>query len=151
MDETTHGLSDKVLDRAFTLEFWDIDLDAYPRWTRIGIPDDEERRTREVLTALSKALAPMRLHFGWRTIDDSLDFLVMANVSGSETTFTDLLDAIVYAKILPKLRGANSIRFSKLITDVETLLKDFKLVESHQKVVSLREDYFETGAARFWR
>ena len=24
MDETTMGISDKVLDRAFTLEFWDI-------------------------------------------------------------------------------------------------------------------------------
>ena len=31
MDETTHGISDKVLDRAFTLEFWNIDLDSYPR------------------------------------------------------------------------------------------------------------------------
>ena len=26
MDETTHGISDKVLDRAFTIEFWDVDL-----------------------------------------------------------------------------------------------------------------------------
>ncbi|MES9887332.1 MAG: hypothetical protein ABW140_11005, partial [Candidatus Sedimenticola sp. 6PFRAG1] len=32
MDETTHGISDKVLDRAFTLEFWDVDLDEYPGW-----------------------------------------------------------------------------------------------------------------------
>ena len=29
MDETTMGLSDKVLDRAFTLEFWDINVDAW--------------------------------------------------------------------------------------------------------------------------
>ena len=32
MDETTMGISDKVLDRAFTLEFWDIDVDAWPGW-----------------------------------------------------------------------------------------------------------------------
>ena len=32
MDETTHGLSDKVLDRAFVHEFWDIDLTSHPRW-----------------------------------------------------------------------------------------------------------------------
>ena len=32
MDETTMGLSDKVLDRAFTLEFWDIDVDNWPGW-----------------------------------------------------------------------------------------------------------------------
>ena len=29
MDETTHPFSDKVLDRAFTLEFWDVDLKTY--------------------------------------------------------------------------------------------------------------------------
>lgn len=29
MDETTHPFSDKVLDRAFTLEFWDVDLKGY--------------------------------------------------------------------------------------------------------------------------
>ena len=36
MDETTMGISDKVLDRAFTLEFWDIDVDAWPRWDEVG-------------------------------------------------------------------------------------------------------------------
>ena len=29
MDETIHAFSDKVLDRAFTIEFWDVDLDAF--------------------------------------------------------------------------------------------------------------------------
>ena len=39
MDETTHALSDKVLDRAFTLEFWDIDLDDYPGWGKHNLGD----------------------------------------------------------------------------------------------------------------
>lgn len=30
MDETTHGLSDKVLDRAAVIEFWDIDVESFP-------------------------------------------------------------------------------------------------------------------------
>ena len=34
MDETTMGVSDKVLDRAFTLEFWDIDVGA---WAGMGV------------------------------------------------------------------------------------------------------------------
>ncbi len=29
MDETTHPFSDKVLDRAYTLEFWDVDLEGW--------------------------------------------------------------------------------------------------------------------------
>jgi 5-methylcytosine-specific restriction endonuclease McrBC GTP-binding regulatory subunit McrB len=37
MDETTHGTTDKVLDRAFTMGFWDINLQDYPSWqTRIS-------------------------------------------------------------------------------------------------------------------
>ncbi|MGE5113377.1 MAG: McrB family protein, partial [Acidobacteriaceae bacterium] len=78
MDETTHGLSDKVLDRAFVLEFWDIDLAAYPRWGSRAIGASEEARVREVLSGLMLALSPARLHFGWRVVDDVLDFLSKA-------------------------------------------------------------------------
>ena len=34
MDETTMGISDKVLDRAFTLEFWDVDVGRWPGWEK---------------------------------------------------------------------------------------------------------------------
>ena len=73
MDETTHGLSDKVLDRAFVHEFWNIDLAAYPRWGTRGIDPAHETRTRDILTSLMKGLSPARLHFGWRVVDDVLD------------------------------------------------------------------------------
>ena len=78
MDETTHGLSDKVLDRAFVLEFWDVDLAAYPRWGTRSIPAALETRAREVLSSLMGALSPARLHFGWRVVDDVLNFLARA-------------------------------------------------------------------------
>ena len=38
MDETTHAFSDKVLDRAFTLEFWNVRLDKYLGSFEKGIP-----------------------------------------------------------------------------------------------------------------
>ena len=44
MDETTHGISDKVLDRAFTIEFWDVDLEAYPRWRTRNLSEKQEAR-----------------------------------------------------------------------------------------------------------
>ena len=52
MDETTHGLSDKVLDRAFVLEFWEVDLAAYPGWGTRGMDAAHEGRAREVLQVL---------------------------------------------------------------------------------------------------
>ncbi len=98
MDETTHGLSDKVLDRAFILEFWDIDLDQYPRWGRRGIPSRDEARTRDILTRLMAALSPARLHFGWRVVDDVLDFIERAASAQDVLPLDAALDGVVYAK-----------------------------------------------------
>ena len=56
MDETTHGLSDKVLDRATTLEFWELDFDFEPA----GVPLKQWQATREVLQRLYDILEPHR-------------------------------------------------------------------------------------------
>ena len=63
MDETTMGLSDKVLDRAFTREFWDIEVDAWPGWEACRLADDEQDRVLKLLAALMAVLRPARLHF----------------------------------------------------------------------------------------
>ena len=47
MDETTMGISDKVLDRAFTLEFWDIDVDQWPGWDQVRNRSIGQRRMSE--------------------------------------------------------------------------------------------------------
>ena len=150
MDETTHGLSDKVLDRAFTVEFWDIDLDAYPRWGARSLAGDSEATVRALLGQLMAALRPARLHFGWRVVDDVLDFLQRAQ----ESTLiqpADALDDIVYAKILPKLRGDDSPRFKQALTDCHGVLERHGLQSSARKVADLLIDLQHTGTARFWR
>ncbi len=151
MDETTHGLSDKVLDRAFVMEFWDVDLESYPRWNTRKLPEADERLAREALTALMESLAPARLHFGWRVVDDVLDFLVRATDTGSPLTFPEALDGVVYAKVLPKLRGEDSPRFRDALTACEAALDRFGLATSRAKVAELRQDLITTGSARFWR
>src|SRR5690606_26371507 len=52
MDETTHGLSDKVLDRASVIEFWDIDVDGFPGWKTTGLEAPGGALVRAVLGAL---------------------------------------------------------------------------------------------------
>jgi MoxR-like ATPase len=151
MDETTHGLSDKVLDRAFVLEFWHVDLDAYPRWGRKAISPAAEQRARQVLTALMKALAPARLHFGWRVVDEVLDFLAKAAPSGAALPADAALDAVIYGKVLPKLRGEDGPRFREALSKCEAALGDFGLERSKAKVSELRIDLETTGSARFWR
>ncbi len=46
MDETTHGISDKVLDRAFTIEFWNVNLNKYPRWGQRDLSSEHESVAR---------------------------------------------------------------------------------------------------------
>jgi MoxR-like ATPase len=151
MDETTHGLSDKILDRAFVLEFWDVDLAAYPRWRTRNISPSDEHRVRDVLTALLQALSPARLHFGWRVVDDVLDFLNQARGSGNTLSFDAALDGVIYAKVLPKLRGEDAPRFREALAKCEAALAQFGLSQSQAKVAELKRDVEATGSARFWR
>lgn len=149
MDETTHGLSDKVLDRAFTLEFWDIDVAAFPGWVTTSLPEDLKQTAKDLLSQLVEALAPVRLHFGWRTIDDVLSYLAFQNTN----SVVDLhaLDHVVYAKVLPKLRGETSLRFEHALDAVHATLVRHGLERCQQKVKSLQADLVATGSARFWR
>lgn len=151
MDETTHGISDKVLDRAFVLEFWHVDLDAYPRWGKRSIDPAVETRARELLTALMQALSPARLHFGWRVVDDVLDFLDRAAAAGEALSADGALDAVIYAKVLPKLRGEDAPRFRDALAKCEVALASFGLEESRLKVAELKADLEATGTARFLR
>jgi hypothetical protein len=149
MDETTHGLSDKILDRAFTLEFWDIDLGRFPKWEEFGLPAHLREASRNVLTALAKALSPVRLHFAWRTIEDVLRYLECATAAGADAT--SAMDEVVYARVLPKLRGENTARFQKALQDTLAVLNAHDLKRCAGKVESLLADLRETGTARFWR
>lgn len=151
MDETTHGLSDKVLDRAYTLEFWDIDIKSYPRWGERPIAAEVESRSRKLLEDLMAALRPARLHFAWRTIDDVLDFLALTASDDHPLSVEEALDSVVYAKILPKLRGDDSARVRDALGETLSVLKAHGLKASAAKVAELLKDLEVTGSARFWR
>jgi hypothetical protein len=149
MDETTHGLSDKVLDRAYTLEFWNINVQDFPGWATAPLAPALKEKTQALLTALGEALAPVRLHFGWRTISDVLSYLAFQSAFAPSETAA--LDDVVYAKVLPKLRGETSAKFQKALQETHKVLADNGLARCCGKVKSLQEDLVATGSARFWR
>ena len=148
-DETTHGLSDKVLDRAFTLEFWDIKVADFPGWKSSGLSEATKKKAEAVLGGLSAALSPVRLHFGWRTIDDVLGYLEMATKMGVESQ--EALDDAIYAKVLPKLRGEQSKPFEAALKATHLHLLEHGLGRCADKVKSLQDELGESGTARFWR
>lgn len=149
MDETTHGLSDKVLDRAFTLEFWNIKVSDFPRWETAGLGQPLRDKSKQVLQALNDVLSPLRLHFGWRTIDDVVNYLGFATKMA--TPDTQALDDALYAKVLPKLRGESSRRFEAALAAARELMTVHGLLRCHEKLAAMQADLAETGATRFWR
>ncbi len=151
MDETTMGLSDKVLDRAFTLEFWDIDVDAWPGWNSHGLSEDRAGQVKVILKELMTALKPARLHFGYRVIDEVLAFLKQREQQAPDWDFTKALDGVIYAKVLPKLRGDDSPRIQTAFDECKKVLDARNLEECTKKVEELKADLESTGSARFWR
>jgi len=149
MDETTHGLSDKVLDRAFTMEFWDIDVASYPGWSSGVLPGELKVKTRELLVELNKVLAPVRMHFGWRTISDVIGYLEFTQKFCG--ALEGALDEVVYAKVLPKLRGESSPRFESALMATRDVFDKYGLVRCRSKAEEMRKDLQDSGSARFWR
>jgi hypothetical protein len=149
MDETTHGLSDKVLDRAFTLEFWDINVSAFPGWKGLALSAELQDRAKTVLIRLAEVLSPVRQHFGWRIISDVLSYLVFAVDNG--TGETDALDGVVYAKVLPKLRGEADGRFDTALSGALQVVRSQGLQRCAERLESMRQDLEHTSTARFWR
>lgn len=150
MDETTHGLSDKVLDRACVIEFWDIDVDKYPGWKDCKLSNDQIEKIQVLLRELVAALRPVRLHFGWRTIGDVLGYVREA-LRGNIIEFDNALDQSIYSKVLPKMRGEDTPRLQGAFTKVRAVLQEHKMAQSEMKVAELLDDLKFSGSARFWR
>jgi len=124
MDETTHSFSDKVLDRANSIEFT-IDVDALFQDTVKSVPPppipfpfkefaevssdltDTEivgvaRRWRGEIVAIWKMLEPHQFQFGFRVRDQIELFVLNAKGLLEERIAFDLQ---IKQKILPKIQG----------------------------------------------
>ncbi|MEN4400283.1 AAA family ATPase [Mycolicibacterium fortuitum] len=134
MDETTHGFSRKVLDRAFVIEFSDIDLNAVPERTHPQVvpwplqnwrqefaslgefPKADDAVVLNVigtLNAVNEYLTPAQLQVGYRIRDEVA--LFCANAQANSDTFTSMdgqpvepLDLAVSMKVLPRIQGGGS-------------------------------------------
>jgi energy-coupling factor transporter ATP-binding protein EcfA2 len=126
IDETTHYLSPKVLDRAHVLRFcnpvltdwdaietelvsFDVDVDAPIRLSSsdLGLrrpypPYDRTDSRAAILASLARQyLDPIGVEFGLRAIRQSLGYLQAASVAGISDQIG--LDNVVLQKIMPKL------------------------------------------------
>jgi MoxR-like ATPase len=146
MDETTYPFSDKVLDRAFTFEFWDVDLAAWREQARSRAAPEVLELVYPVLVEFNGALKPARRHFGYRTCDEVLGFC--SAVAGLQATAG--LDAAILAKVLPKVRGDSGGTLPKAIEDAIGVSERFELPMTAAKLRQMQSTLKELGAVRFW-
>jgi MoxR-like ATPase len=137
MDETTHGFSRKVLDRAFVIELADVDLSLiqevdptvapakwpitnwqlpFPRLTDVPDVDHDARVVASVtaLTAVNEVLERGQLQVGYRVRDEVALFCV--NASDCAASFVDAdetvvspLDLCITMKVLPRIQGGGAL------------------------------------------
>ncbi|NCT98302.1 MAG: hypothetical protein GXD23_13105 [Comamonadaceae bacterium] len=132
VDETTHGFSPKVLDRAMVIEFDEVDLDRLRGGSTAAsvndyrLPDELapfQLATREDfallpiavhkrLKAINGLLEEARLHFGYRAANEMALFMTFYNAmlptSIPDPDWDRALDVAVLQKVLPRLSGNRS-------------------------------------------
>lgn len=135
MDETTHGFSRKVLDRAFTLEMSEVDLSKWrngesaggdamvswpaARWRPIALrpgdlvdPGVEAHDLVEqvivALTEVNQTLTIAQLQVGYRVRDEVALFLMHASADPDGFGTVSPLDLALNMKVLPRIQGGSS-------------------------------------------
>ncbi|WP_342718360.1 DUF3578 domain-containing protein [Bacillus paramycoides] len=130
MDETTHPLSKKVLDRANTIEFNTVNLDYFNFLMDVEEKEAEiasnrsleteylhlkecfkenedlVRNISNILIAINKILESVGAQVGYR-IRDEICFYMAYNEQGKLLSFDEALDYQIYQKILPRLAGSD--------------------------------------------
>ncbi|MFI8709592.1 MrcB family domain-containing protein [Bacillus sp. NPDC077411] len=130
MDETTHPLSKKVLDRANTIEFNQVKLDSFEflmdaeevQAKRVSnnsltatflhlkecfqLNKDLVKKVSHILIGINEILEPIGAQVGYR-IRDEICFYMAYNEKNELLSFDEALDYQIYQKILPRITGSD--------------------------------------------
>ncbi|KRE50648.1 hypothetical protein ASG85_20565 [Paenibacillus sp. Soil724D2] len=152
VDETTHSISDKVLDRAFVMTLSEVDFDTF--WNRSA--EDVRLKLQiefDFLKQVHGILKPYYLHFGYRSMNEMLQKLshnkdLEANIQMDET---EALEKVIIEKVLPKVRGDDSI--SEMLTKLHQVFEaKFGLDSAALGIIErMEKEIARYGAAQFWR
>lgn len=152
IDETTHSISDKVLDRAFVMTLSDVDFTSFWESVDQDLKDSLFQEFR-LLKELHATLAVHELHFGYRTMGEMLQKLYANHQLGPDHAMDSnaALDGVIAEKVLTKIRGDE--RISEMLIELNRWLTanlEGSSV-SLQHVKRMQEELEYYGATQFWR
>ena len=152
VDETTHSISDKVLDRSFVMTLSDVDFSSF--WERL---EDKFKKTVQsewdVLLEIHRNLTTYNLHFGYRTMNEMIRKLYKNSMLPEELRMEPLvaLDRVVAEKVIPKIRGDE--RISNLLDTLANLFSQQfgEGSQTFKHIDRMREELERYGSTQFWR
>lgn len=174
IDHTTHGFSDKVIDRTNVIQFERVDLQkfdelrrsrpvrvearglAFQQFSRFCEPHlspEQERQVREFLSRFSKVdeiLGQAGIHLGLRVYRDVERYMSLAIQGGY---FPDLLtpfDFQIKQRVLPKIRGMQSEELRHCLDELRDFLKNQSFSRSLSKVERMRQQLQNKGYVNYW-
>jgi 5-methylcytosine-specific restriction protein B len=152
VDETTHSISDKVLDRAFVMTLSDVDLEMF--WANIGAKyKNALHKEWEIIKQLHLKLSKYELHFGYRTLNEMLRKLYANSELAQEIQMEkmDAVDRVIAEKVLPKIRGDERIEplLCSLIEWSSKLFGEDSQTLFH--LLRMKGELDRYGATQFWR
>lgn len=159
VDETTQPLSDKVIDRANTIEFFDVDLERVPprrptpEVTRIPAATwysyratEPDTSYRDQVVAIGKILNKAGLGLGYRVLREIEMYL--ANSRGllePDVAF----DLQVKQRILPRVRGSLALRDT--LNELIAFMRDQNLPRAETRLEEMAQRLNRDGYTSFWR
>ncbi|GHO82282.1 McrB family protein [Dictyobacter formicarum] len=159
IDETTQPISDKVIDRANTIEFFNVDLEKIPEpretsdplrvsakaWQSYQVkkPDTSYQST---IIEINKILKQADIGIGYRILHEI--GLYMANNNGLLDTQV-AFDLQVKQRILPRVRGTENIE--KMLNELLAFSKSNKLTRTERRLTEMKNRLKRDGYTSFWR
>lgn len=159
VDETTQPISDKVIDRANTLEFFEVDLDKVPE--RRPAPEvtpisyamwqsyramEPDTTYRPQVVEIGKILNRAGMGLGYRVLRELEMYMANSrNLLKPDAAF----DLQVKQRILPRLRGTLTLRDT--LRDLTAYMKQHNLPRSAARLEEMEARLTRDGYTSFWR
>jgi MoxR-like ATPase len=150
IDETTHPFSDKVLDRAVTIDTSDIDIEGFLEHLETQDPTLREAigASNDLLVEMWDLLEPHGQGFGYRVTEEIIRYLDLTQTEDIGN-IRESLDHAIAQKILVTLSGSQGER--ELLNDLESIFERESMPECTEVVSGLREDLDEMGSFQSMR
>ena len=160
VDETTHQFSPKVLDRAYTVEFNEVDLinclDKFKVRPEVGENLELIQRVGDFCINVNNVLSPYWLHFAYRTFKEILSYMLFNKISSKPLSYENALDNMMMQKVLPRIKGDERIEtllesLSKLIAQEIADAPDNFESQSIKRLDEMLSELRSFGTCQFWR